>query len=100
MKPTPAKPRIIIAQVEGSGTASMVTGVIVPVKLPVPTKVRAVTKAIGLLGSRPRLGSIPKTSNWSTPRAPKSNSVLAARVLLKTQEVPFQRYRLYGVEFP
>jgi hypothetical protein len=30
MKPTPAKPRIIMAQVEGSGTEDAITGVTVP----------------------------------------------------------------------
>ena len=38
----------IIAQVEGSGTVA-VMGVMVPVKLPEPAKVRSVMKAVGIL---------------------------------------------------
>jgi hypothetical protein len=43
MKPTPAKPKIIIVQVEGSGAASKKTDVIVPVNLLIPDALAGVT---------------------------------------------------------
>jgi hypothetical protein len=88
MKPMPAKPRSSIAQMDGSGTA--VIAVIVPVKTPSPVKVTWVTKAVALFGSKPKLASMPKTSNMLTPVGPKSKSVFARRSAAKTKLLPFQ----------
>jgi len=85
----PQKPKIIIAHVEGSGTA--VTAVIVPVNAPSPVKVTWVTNAVELAGSRPKLGSIPNISNLPMPLEPKLNNVLAARSCANTKDVPFHK---------
>src|SRR5580698_8270653 len=78
-KPRPAKPRSNIAQVDGSGV--LITGVIVPVNVPEPSKVSVVAKSVALFGSNPTLLAIPRISNSLTPPAPKLNIVSGSRVV-------------------
>jgi hypothetical protein len=75
MNPTPAKPRIIIAQVEASGTAAVKIGSIVPVNRPSLTNVKPVTKPVGSKGFTAELGSMPNTRKPSTPFAYAAISV-------------------------
>jgi len=102
IKPNPSKPEASNASEAGSGAAEIfvITGVIVPVKLPALSNVSPVIKAVVFRGSSPRLGSIPSTSNSLTPPGPKSNTVSAASIVSKTKAEPFHKYRSYGFGLP
>ena len=78
-----------MAQVESSGT--LITGVIVPVNVPEPSKVSWVTKSVALFGFNPTLLAIPRISNSLTPPALKSNTLSGLMVVSKTKADPFHK---------
>jgi hypothetical protein len=63
-----------MAHVEGSGT--LMTGVIIPVNVPEPSKVSVVTKSVPLFGFNPTLLAIPRISNSVTPPANEADLVI------------------------
>jgi hypothetical protein len=73
-----------------------VTGVIVPVKVPDLAKVSWVTKSVVSVGFNAKLGSIPSTSNSSTPHSKiEYNIGIERRVEHKLGAIP----EIYAVRF-